>query len=228
MNNNENSHGWSRILLLFIVLSIGLLGTTEYFYYQYNKLANIQKTTNILPQEDIDKIIGNLNKSILLPKDEKPTIATVDDISKLNNQAFFKNAVNGNKVIIFPNSGMAILYDVKSKLILNVGPVNFSPQPTPTISQVRVALRNGTSKAGLTYKFETIVKKLFSNCNVIAKDQSEITEYEKTFVVVLNNEFINQANQIATSLNSKVDVLPSGEYKPENVDILIILGKDQI
>ncbi|MBI5357887.1 hypothetical protein HZB74_03515 [Candidatus Saccharibacteria bacterium] len=59
-----------------------------------------------------------------VPQGEEPTIATVQDVSKLQNQAFFKNAQNGDKVLIYSQAKKAILYRPSTDKIIEVGPVN--------------------------------------------------------------------------------------------------------
>lgn len=69
-------------------------------------------------------IINKVSRLIVLPEGETPTIATVADPSKLKGQAFFANAKVGDKVLIYPNSKKAILYDPNQDIIVEVAPVN--------------------------------------------------------------------------------------------------------
>jgi len=132
----------SKKLLIYLLLSLSiiLLGTTGYFYYQYQKLFKSPVGTQVAAQEEAKKLAGVIGKLMLLPKNETPTVATITDIGKLKDQAFFKDAANGNKVLIYTNSKLAIIYDPRTNLIVNVGPINFSQQenqttePSPSIS----------------------------------------------------------------------------------------------
>ena len=64
--------------------------------------------------------------------DEKPTVATITDIEKVKDQPFFKNAKNGDRVLIFTNAKKAILYRPTEKRIIEVGAVNINQaSPTP-------------------------------------------------------------------------------------------------
>lgn len=67
----------------------------------------------------------DVNKIILLP-DEKPVVLTVNDKDKVNQQKFFKNTQNGDKVLVFSNQGRAILYRPSDKKIIEVGLVDLS------------------------------------------------------------------------------------------------------
>lgn len=220
----------SKKLLAYFLLSliIILLGTTGYFYYQFHKLSKSPVAAQITTQEEAQKLATDVGKLMLLPKDEVPTIATVTDIDKLKDQLFFRNATNGNKVIIYPNSKLAIIYDPKANLIVNVGPINFSQQQTQEVQKIRMGLRNGTNIAGLTYKIEADIKKLFPEIEIVLKDQDKRTDYEKTIIVVLNETSKNVASELAKNLNAQINKLPDGELKPTDIDILIIVGKDKI
>jgi len=213
---------------ILLALSILLLGAAGYFFYQYQKLSKNPIAAQIKAQEESQKLVAEIGKIMLLPKDETPTVATVSDIDKLKDQPFFENAANGNKVLIYPDSKLAIIYDPENSLIVNVGPINFSGQQIPQAQNIRVALRNGTDVAGLTYEIETTIKDLFPEGEVTLKDQGGFTNYEKTIIVVFNDASKDAADKLAKILNSQVDRLPEGETKPADIDILIIVGKDKI
>ena len=111
--------------LLVFLLVLGLAATTGYFYYQYQKLSKSPVASQVQAEEEAQKMIKAVGKLMLLPKDETPTVATVTDIEKLKDQPFFKDAKNGNKVLIYPNLKQVIVYDPEANLIINVGSVNF-------------------------------------------------------------------------------------------------------
>ena len=219
----------SKNLLTYLLLSlvIILLGTTGYFYYQYQKLFKSPIAAQITAQEEAQRLAADIGKLMLLPNDETPTVATVTDVDKLKDQLFFKNAKNGSKVLIYPNSKLAVIYDPKANLIINIGPINFAQQQAQQIQKTHVGLRNGTNISGLTFKVEADIQKSFPDVGVVMKDQDKRTDYEKTLVVVLNETAKNVATELAKALNAQMGKLPDGETKPEGVDILIIVGKDK-
>lgn len=122
VSNLNERRGSKKLLVYFLVASIIiLLGTTGYFYYQYNKLTRSPAASQIAAAEEARDLVVKVGKLMLLPKDEGPTVATVTDVNKLKDQFFFKNAKNGNKVLIFPNAKIAVIYDPKDNLIINAG-----------------------------------------------------------------------------------------------------------
>jgi hypothetical protein len=109
------------ILVALIALILIFAGATVYSRWQYADLkANPQKTV----QEEVQTLINKVNRLIVLPTGETPTVATVSDPSKLKGQPFFANAKAGDKVLIYANSKKAILYDPQQDIIVEVAPVN--------------------------------------------------------------------------------------------------------
>ena len=90
-------------------------------------------------QAEVDALVAEVGKLIVLPSDERPTVATITDVEKVKDQAFFKNAQNGDKVLIYTNARKAILYRESEKKVIEVGAVNInqaSPQASPGASPV--------------------------------------------------------------------------------------------
>lgn len=89
-------------------------------------------------QAEADALIEKVGKLMALPTDEKPTIATVNDASKVKDQQFFSNSENGDKVLIYQKAQRAILYRPSSNIIVEVGSVTINqsqaPSPSPTSS----------------------------------------------------------------------------------------------
>mgnify|MGYP001402941555 CR=1 FL=1 len=91
-------------------------------------------------QAEVDATVAKVGKLITLPTDEKPTVATVTDASKVKDQTFFQNSVNGDIVLIYTKAQKAILYRPTENKIVEVGAVNINNQqvqvpvstPTPT------------------------------------------------------------------------------------------------
>lgn len=96
------------------ILVIGLLSSSIYFYYQYSSLKEEGG------KEEIALYLKQLEKMVVLPKGEEPTLATVTDKEKLSGQSFFANAQNGDKMLVFSKSNRAILYRPKEGKIVEM------------------------------------------------------------------------------------------------------------
>jgi hypothetical protein len=73
-------------------------------------------------QKRVDELVKKVGKLTGLP-DEKPLATTITNVEKLQSQTFFANAENGDEVLVFENSGRAIIYREKLNRIINDGPL---------------------------------------------------------------------------------------------------------
>jgi hypothetical protein len=130
-------HHW--LMIAFLVVALFAITAGAYYFNQYNSLNNILKNPNVAVEKQTKELVGLVGKLMVLPTDEQPTIATVTDAGKLKDQAFFKNAKNGDKVLIYVKARKAILYRQSSNMIVDVAPVNISQnqqqavQPSGTV-----------------------------------------------------------------------------------------------
>lgn len=115
-----------KVMRFLVVVVFILAACSVYFYRQYSFL---KKTPADKVQDETAQIIEKVGKLIVLPAGT-PTIATVTDVEKLRDQAFFDNAQNGYKVLIFTEAKKAILYDPVSNKIVEVAPINIGNNQT--------------------------------------------------------------------------------------------------
>lgn len=111
---------WQALLVGVVVLGIGFLA---YGYITTrDQLSQLQAKTD---QSEVKRLVDQIGKTLVLPS-ETPTLATVNDVTKLKNQEFFQNAQNGDKVLIFSNSGRALLYRPSTKKIIEYAKVDLN------------------------------------------------------------------------------------------------------
>ncbi|HSE61316.1 MAG TPA: hypothetical protein VLA88_03400 [Candidatus Saccharimonadales bacterium] len=106
-----------------VVAGIVVLGAFAWLYVDArNQIARLSDPAlaGALEGEDIVKEIG---QRLELPN-EKPTLATVNDVTKLQGQDFFKQAKDGDKVLIFPKAGRALLYRPTTHKVIEYSKVN--------------------------------------------------------------------------------------------------------
>lgn len=124
------------VLLIFVLLVCGM-GFLGYKYIDTKKdYQDAQNTVNRLsnPEEAVKQEAENLKNRVSqlveVPAGQEPTIATVQDVSKLQSQVFFKNAQNGDKVLIYTEAKKAILYRPSTDKIIGVTEVNIGDAQT--------------------------------------------------------------------------------------------------
>lgn len=88
--------------------------------------AGESSTAEGLSGEDLLAEVGTL---MVLPE-ETPTIATVEDPATLSAEPFFARAETGDRVLIFPESRLAVLYRESQHIIINAGTLSVGVDPT--------------------------------------------------------------------------------------------------
>lgn len=120
-----NNIRYSAVIALILVLGVGSAG--GYYYNQYNQSQKeVKKLSN--PQEaakaQVGEAVANIGRLVDLPSGETPTLATVNDPTKLKDQSFFANAKVGDQVLIYTQAKKAILYRPSTNKIIEIAPVN--------------------------------------------------------------------------------------------------------
>lgn len=216
------------VLIILIFSGIGL-------YLYSDKITSLNLLGGSEEEIEAENLISTVGEKFLLP-DEIPTIATVSDKGQLLGQEFFKNAENGDKVLIYQSSGIAILYRPSIDKIINVGPVALEQSQIDAQNQAttsadvenlptaEIIILNGTTTVGLTQEAASALSDV---------DAIEITDrtdavgkpYEETLIVVLNSKMAVQGSMIQEIIGGNIESeLPEDETV--KADIVIILGND--
>lgn len=116
--------GWKGLLLVLILLAA--FATAGYFYWQYAEAQRKLEDPREAAAFAVKDVTDRVGRLIVLPTDEIPTLATVTDAEKLKSQAFFTNAENGDKVLIYTRNRLAIIYRPSDNKIIAVGTVNLN------------------------------------------------------------------------------------------------------
>lgn len=106
--------------LLLVLIILLLAGTAYYFFAKYREL---KENPNAANDAEVAALVEEVGMIMVLPEEETPTIATVSDPELLKDQAFFRNAKEGDKVLIYTTAGKVILYDPEAKKIVEVAPI---------------------------------------------------------------------------------------------------------
>jgi hypothetical protein len=75
-------------------------------------------------QRQIDIAVSKIGRHILLPSGEQPTLATINDVSKYSSVEFFKNATDGDQLLVYAQARQAILYRPSIDKIIAVAPLD--------------------------------------------------------------------------------------------------------
>lgn len=139
----------SAMILLAIAINRSLVRQAE--MTQLIGLAEAQGGDMTVAQQLYDTI-QKVEKLTKLPTDETPVFATIGDITKLKEQPAFKDAINGDMILLYQKSQWVYIYRPTINKIVSQGPFALpSPetqsqqQPMAPQPQTRVVEPTATS-----------------------------------------------------------------------------------
>jgi len=118
---------WLKVVaIVIVVVALGFLGIR---YYQQQKEIKRLSNPEAAAQQEQQKIVNKLKGTIELPANETPIMASVNDATKLKSQSsIFASAQNGDKVLIYSQAKLTILYRPSTGKAIAVVPVNINGQ----------------------------------------------------------------------------------------------------
>ncbi len=139
---SPSSAGSKKLLSIFLVVALAILAYVNYMKrvqlatelkkltVQMEQLQTGNDPQNVAAAKEI---VEKVRKHIIVPNDVEPTVATIVDVETLKaRNEFYKDAKNGDNLIVTPTR--AILYDPNRDIILDVVPVQLTPQAASSSS----------------------------------------------------------------------------------------------
>lgn len=127
INNMKKRSPLTLVLTVIIVILVVVVGIL-FWKYQQAKDADQAKATST-------RIIQKVSNLYLVPEDEEPTVAQIQDKAKLGNQEFFKPSQNGDYLLIYQKAKVAIVYREEANKLVTVGPVSMGENQNGTQKQ---------------------------------------------------------------------------------------------
>jgi FtsZ-interacting cell division protein ZipA len=201
------------------VVAIAALIGVGVLYRSNQQLKSDPKTLQKAQAKESSDLKAKVAKLIEVPKDENPTIATVESKDKLKEQPFFKDAQNGDKLLIFPQAKKAVLYRVSENRLINVGPIAVTGDQKAATKKVKL----------VTYKSNTETKAALakiSGLEISSEVDAQLRNYTKPQVVDVSGKGEAGAQQIADAIGGEVvKALPQGEVNGEGADFIVLATK---
>lgn len=123
------------IPFILIILILAVSGAS---YLLYKELMLAKEDAQSPLQEEKDVLFEKIEKLILLPKGEEPSLMTVVDPLELKNTVFFDKVKAGDKILIYNQAKKVIIYDPLAEKIVDAFPFNPktkkeepAPEPEP-------------------------------------------------------------------------------------------------
>ncbi len=230
--------GATRLSTLSVALLVLILVTAAILWAvsTLQKPSSSSATGESAASKDVQTLISDVSRHIVVKQDEQPTVATVQDADLLRKQnpEFYKDAQNGDRLLIW--SDKAVLYSSSRDLILSVLPINLpvnaaTSTNTTTTSQTSqqenatIEVRNGSGVAGQAGLLVTKLKG--EGMTVLTPTDARVkTRYPKTLVVnASGKELPATLKALQSATGGQVSSAPAGE-EPIKGDVLVIIGTD--
>lgn len=203
--------------------------------------SGAQQSLIPVDKAEVQAFLEKLQAIALVPLSEAPTLATVVETNKLRSEAFFKNAEVDDKLFIYQQAQIAILYRPSVEKIVNMATLldqSGGKVPAQTVPQLTQAPPSASSGAQLQYKlalyFATdsaslrakVGKALGSlpNIEVTREALTRGTDYSGATIIDLKGGQSAIVAELVNKLGGKVGELPEAEDRP-NADILAIIAE---
>ncbi|OGE09991.1 hypothetical protein A3A60_03905 [Candidatus Curtissbacteria bacterium RIFCSPLOWO2_01_FULL_42_26] len=224
----------AKVKPLYVVALI-LLAVAIFSLFELAKARQELKSFKTSPEQaaskEVDKLVSDVSKLMDLPSDEKPTIATVRDPQKVKDQPFFEKAQENDKVLIYNNAKLAILYRPQTNKILNVAPINIGASQNsatqPAEQEIKFIILNGTTIAGAAGRYQQKLQEKVASAKIISIGNAKDNNVADTFIIDSSGKQTSILEDLAKNLEVKVGTLPQDQLD-EDADFIIVVGKDQI
>lgn len=99
-----------------------------------------------IQQRQVASLVAKVGNLMLLPTGETPVVATITDASSLKaQQPFYKDAQNGDMIMVYTKAERAIVYRPSENKIINVGPIYLNKNAGTSSGSVSVPVGGATS-----------------------------------------------------------------------------------
>lgn len=123
----ENKKSFMRRLASLIVLII-VICVAVYGGYLYSQKSLERDNPSIISDREIRETTTKVGALMEIPKDEQPAMITILDKSQLNNEAFFAEAQNGDRILVYGLAKKVIIYRPSTNKIIEATTFVLPPQ----------------------------------------------------------------------------------------------------
>lgn len=226
-----------RLLPILLVIALVAFGLSFWGYWQSKQklsvLTNPQQASE-LNAEQTAQLLEKLSKLAVLPSDPNPVVATINDVEVLaSKQSFYKDAHNGDKLVVYAQNRKAIIFDEKNNKIVNIGPIFYTDSEgnnqTSSIREegkLNIDLRNGSNTQD---KGVTMRDKLMPNGSFIITKLAKAANTNYSGITLVDLVAGDAKNDLIQALAKELGAVtitqevPTGETA-SNAEVMVILG----
>lgn len=232
-------------LVVIILVTAAVLGIKQLWFKSPAKPVQTAATAEAgqaATPEGIRELIDKVAKHIVLKSGEDPTVATIQDVEilKRQNPVFYKDAQNGDRLLIW--SDKAVLYSQDRDIILAVLPISLPPSATgdkavggsatsstqasaQAKEQATVEVRNGSGTPGMAKALSDKLVQL--GLDALKPTDAKKKDYAQTIVVKLTDKELPLSLQAINSAAGSAQLVPlPADENPSKADFLVIVGAD--
>lgn len=169
-------------------------------------------------------IVGTVGQLMLLPTNEKPTIATVEDKAEIKDKFLAAHAQDGDRVLIYAKNRLVIVYRPGIHKIAAVGAVT-ADQAAVEAQNATLTVLDGDSNPTKTQTVIATIKAAYPNLKVTNGGEANRKDFPYTIVIDYTNQKDNLQAALVTALSGKRGIQPPSEDKA-STNLLLIVGKD--
>jgi hypothetical protein len=127
-----------------LILVIPVFVFAASFGYKYY----LQQNPAVVYAHKLQTMTDKVGKSVTLPKDETPVVATVTDTNLLPKEIFFSHAKNGDKILMYKKHKLAVLFRPSLGVVVTQAVLDFRDvKPTPSTSSGSSAVAGASTSA---------------------------------------------------------------------------------
>lgn len=230
----ETKAGGGGTNIPMIIFAVLFLLAAGGFVWSYINYSNAKKQLVVLTdpkaqqeaaKKEVQALVDKVKKLVVLPENEDPTIATITDAPALaKEQPFYKDAHNGDKLMVYMQAKKAFIYDPNRNILVNVGPIYMENSAQQVQNALNIEVRNGSSKTGQGTTVADDLKQTAA-FNVVKVANAAKGDYQGNIIV---DKSKGDKNTIIDALKTKysaavVKDLPQGE-KDTDAEVLLIVG----
>lgn len=168
--NAPKSRSWVWVIVGLVIA--GLIAALLYTYFYFTSDEYREKAA----AKEVAELVAEIGTKMILPVGEEPAIFDITDPAQLaSQQAFFVDAEQGDKLLVYSTTAKAIIYSPSRGLIVNVGPVTFDEKG------VGSALEGAVPATSTTKASQPVVRKVEIN-----KDTASDTALEEVLIEETN------------------------------------------
>ena len=175
-------------------------------------------------QVDIANVKAAVSKLMILPSNEEPTLASVQDKSKLADEFLRSKTENGDKVLVYTDSHLVIVYRPSIQKIAAVGVANVDPA-YPESKGTTIIVKDGSNNPAKTKQILDTIRSEYPDSKVTDGGKTNKQDFQDTIVIDNSNNKDYLVEALTVKLPGKRGIVPLSEPRTDS-DIEVIVGVD--